>query len=319
VDPKLLEYFLRVAEIGSINRAASELRLSQPSLSRWLSILEREVGTPLLIRSRQGIRLSDAGAVLAERSGRILREMQILREEIGRKAVTQVALAMPSSMQRLVTAPFAQQIVSEQPHIRLRVYEGINNAVRRWMEQGQVDVAMMVSTEQPPDSFSTIPFVSEQLMLVGNRAARLRLDKPIPLARLGATDLILPGRPNVIRAHVEHALRRAGRDLQSRLEAETLSLCLELTRRGLGFTIMPFCALQGSQASKDLSLAPISNLRIIWCLHVNRARAHSTNVHAVAEALRAFLAAQITSGAWRLAELIRRSPPRRGHVRSKAP
>jgi LysR family nitrogen assimilation transcriptional regulator len=311
VDPKLLEYFLRVAEIGSINRAASELRLSQPSLSRWLSILEREVGTQLLIRSRQGIRLSDAGAVLAERSGRILREMQLLREEIGRKAVTQVALAMPSSMQRLVTAPFAQQIVAEQPHIRLRIYEGINNAVRRWMEQGQVDVAMMVSTEQAPDSFSTRPLVSEQLMLVGNRAAHLRLDKPISLARLGTVDLILPGRPNVIRAHVEHALRRAGHELKSRLEAETLSLCLELTRRGLGLTIMPSCALQESELSTDLSLAPISNLRIIWCLHVNRARAHSTNVHAIAQALHAFLGAQIASAEWRFAELMRRSAPRR--------
>jgi LysR family transcriptional regulator, nitrogen assimilation regulatory protein len=116
VDPKLLEYFLRVAEIGSINRAASELRLWQPSLSRWLSILEREVGTPLLIRSRQGIRPSDAGAVLAERSGRILRDIQALREEIGRKAITQVALAMPSSMQRLVTASFAQHVIADQLH-----------------------------------------------------------------------------------------------------------------------------------------------------------------------------------------------------------
>jgi LysR family transcriptional regulator, nitrogen assimilation regulatory protein len=310
VHPKQLEYFLRVAEIGSINRAASELRLSQPSLSRWLSILEREVGTPLLIRSRQGIRLSDAGAMLAERSGRILRELQMLRDDIGRKAITQVALAMPSSMQRLVTAPFAQQINVQQPHVRLHIYEGINNAVRRWMEQGQVDVAMMASTEHPPDSFSTTPLVSEELMLVGPRSANLRLDKPITLKQLGAADLILPGRPNVIRAHVEHALRRAGHELQSRFEAETLSLCMELTRRGLGHTIMPSCALQGAELSAELSLAPISNLRIIWCLHVNRARAHSTNVHAVAEALRAFQATQITSGRWRFAELTSRSAAR---------
>jgi LysR family nitrogen assimilation transcriptional regulator len=179
------------------------------------------------------------------------------------------------------------------------------------MEQGHVDVAMMVSTEQPPDSFSTIPLVSEQLMLVGTRAANLRLDKPITLERLGAADLILPGRPNVIRAHVEHALRRAGHDFQSRFEAETLSLCMELTRRGLGLTIMPSCGVQGPELSTELSLAPISDLRIIWCLHVNRARAHSTNVRAVAEALRAFLATQITSGGWRFAELMTRGEPRR--------
>jgi LysR family transcriptional regulator, nitrogen assimilation regulatory protein len=255
------------------------MRLSQPSWSRWLSILEREVGTPLLIRSRQGSRLSDAGAVLAERSGRILPEIQALREEIGRKAITQVALAMPSSMQRLVTASLAQQVIADQPHVRLRIYESINNAVRRWMEQGQVDVAMMASTEQPPDSFSTTPLVSEQLMLVGNRAAHLRLDKPIPMARLGTADLILPGHPNVIRAHVEHALRRAGHSLRSRLEAETLSLWLELTRRGLGFTVMPSCALQGSEHSKDLSLArsPISGSCGV-CTSIGRGRSPPTRM-----------------------------------------
>jgi len=48
VEAKLLEYFLRVVELGSINRAAAELNLSQPSLSRWLSLLEREIGSALL-------------------------------------------------------------------------------------------------------------------------------------------------------------------------------------------------------------------------------------------------------------------------------
>jgi molybdenum-dependent DNA-binding transcriptional regulator ModE len=43
MDVRVLEYFLRVVELGSINRAAEELGLSQPSLSRWLSLLEHDI------------------------------------------------------------------------------------------------------------------------------------------------------------------------------------------------------------------------------------------------------------------------------------
>lgn len=51
--------------------------------------------------------------------------------------------------------------------------------------------------------------------------------------------MILPGRPNVIRACIANALTRVGRTYHNRIEPETLSLCLELTRRGLGYTVMP--------------------------------------------------------------------------------
>ena len=94
VEARLLEYFLRVVELGSINRAAAELRLSQPSLSRWLSLLEREIGSALLIRTKQGIRTTDAGQVLVERVQPVLRQLQLLRDEIGKKATSQVTLGL---------------------------------------------------------------------------------------------------------------------------------------------------------------------------------------------------------------------------------
>ena len=53
-----LQYFLRVAELGSINRAALDLNLSQPALSRNIAALEHEVGTALFLRRRDGVKLT---------------------------------------------------------------------------------------------------------------------------------------------------------------------------------------------------------------------------------------------------------------------
>jgi LysR family nitrogen assimilation transcriptional regulator len=307
LEARVLEYFLRVVELGSINRAAAELRLSQPSLSRWLSLLEHEIGTPLLIRTRRGIQVTDAGALLVERSRPILRQLDLLRDEIGQKAHAQLALGMPLSMQRVVTVPFVEHVSGDHPNVTLRVYEGINNALRKWMEDGLLDVGMMVTLERMPEHFEMTPLVRERMILVGDKRSGLRMDEAAPLSRLGAAHMIMPGRPNVIRSYVEGAVRRAGYDYQSRIEAETLSLCLELTRRGLGYTVMPYCTLHGRlEGDAELTAAPIDGISLTWGLCVNRARAHSIVVRAVTAALRSFIAARIASGEWPLTEFIGR-------------
>jgi len=302
MDARQIEYFLRIVELGSINKAAADLRMSQPSLSRWLSLLEHDVGTALLVRTPQGIRLTDAGQVLVDRARPILRDLQILRDDIGKRGSSQFNLAMPFSLQRLVTAPFAESILREAPETTLRVYEGINNAIRIWMESGTVDAAVMASTESAPDTFSVAPLLHEQLLLVGDRKAGLRLDTPVPLSRLGIAHLILPGRPNVISGHVEHAMRRAGYRYRNRFEAETLSLCLELTRRGLGYTVMPYSALyQRLNDQDELSAAPVKTLGVSWQLYVNRARTYAVSTRSVIRMLSNHIAKTIASGEWMFA------------------
>src|SRR5262249_25008876 len=120
MDAKALELFLRVVEHGSINRAAAELRLSQPSLSRRLADLEKEIGTALLIRTPQGVRPTDAGIVLAQRARPILRQMELLQDEVGETSSAQITIGVPFSLRRILTIPFAQEIAESHPHVRLR-------------------------------------------------------------------------------------------------------------------------------------------------------------------------------------------------------
>src|SRR3954447_1797593 len=82
MDLRLIEHFLRVAEVGSINRAAKELGLSQPALSRSLSQLEHDLGQRLVVRCRTGITITEAGSILASRADSLLREASSIREEL---------------------------------------------------------------------------------------------------------------------------------------------------------------------------------------------------------------------------------------------
>jgi LysR family transcriptional regulator, nitrogen assimilation regulatory protein len=167
-------------------------------------------------------------------------------------------------------------------------------------------------TERAPRTFSAFPPVTEQLLLVGDRKAGLRPDASVPLSRLDAIDLIMPGRPNAIRAQVENAIRRAGYAYRCRFEAETVALCLELTRRGLGYTVTPSCALHDRLLhDEELTAAPIRSLAVTWALHINRAREHSVAVRALTTALRNFVVATIAAGEWRFAHVVGQSRRRR--------
>lgn len=66
VDFRRLEHFLKIAELGSLSRAADRIRIAQPALSRQMRILEEEAGTPLFHRHRRGMQLTPAGEELRQ-------------------------------------------------------------------------------------------------------------------------------------------------------------------------------------------------------------------------------------------------------------
>lgn len=76
IETRQLRYFLAVAEAGSFGRAARALYISQPPLSRQIRKLEQSVGAELFDRVRDGVRLTDAGRVLYEESGRLLGQVE---------------------------------------------------------------------------------------------------------------------------------------------------------------------------------------------------------------------------------------------------
>jgi len=72
VELRHLRYFVAVADAGTFTQAAERMFIAQPTLSQQIRRLEEMVGTPLLQRRREGVRLTDAGTVLLEQSRTVL-------------------------------------------------------------------------------------------------------------------------------------------------------------------------------------------------------------------------------------------------------
>lgn len=304
MDLNLVNCFLRVAEYGSINRAAVDMEMTQPALSRRIAALEHALGVQLLVRDARGVKLTEAGVMLNHGAPAILRQAELLRDEIGRQASTQVSIGLPFSMNRLITAPFAAEAIKKRSAISLRVYEGFIHHLRDWMQQGMIDVAVMDFREEESGQFEQTPLVREQLLLVGPEDSGLAMHRPVDAQALGACKLILPGRPNLFRMSVDAYLKRNGQKFRRAADAETLPLCLALASEGLGYTVMPSCALHDLPNLKGFTVAPIQGLFVTWSIYVSVSRRHSAGVRSTASELKGRMLELVESRRWPLTEAV---------------
>ena len=303
LDSATLAAFLRVVEFGSINRAAENLGVSQPTLSRALHGLEALVGQHLLVRTPQGVTVTPSGELMVERCKPILAQIELLQRDVASSGLGRLAIGLPTSFGRLVTTPLAARLLERWPAMKLRLYDGINNHLREWMEQGLLDFGVMLSLEHLPANFDSTPLVAEPLLLVGPALGGLPDGSPVELGTLGTLSLILPGRPNTIRSLVENSLQRCDIAYRCAVEAETLGACLNLTRAGLGWTIMPRSALAATEPT-DAHAHPIIGMTLSWDLCVNRLRCHSRVMNEAMAELTALVRGLVARGQWPDAVLI---------------
>lgn len=143
--------FVRVAESGSLSRAARELKLSQPSVSRVVGTLEARLGTRLLLRTTRSISLTEAGALYLERARMLLAEMEEA-EQATRGADSLhgvIRLAMPVLYGSRAVIPALAPFLARHPDLRVEI---IMSDARQNLITDGVDVAIRLGVGPLDDS-----------------------------------------------------------------------------------------------------------------------------------------------------------------------
>lgn len=297
MDLNQVEYFLRVAELGSINRAAKELGLSQPALSRSLSQLEQDLGQQLMVRCQTGITITEAGSILAARGLALLHEAGAIREELANDPAGRVVMGMPAALRHLVTLPALQVMRSKSPGTAVRVHEGFNVFLRDMMKHGLLDLAVIAVEQVSESSIAPEMLVREPLVLVRSTEL-LPPHDPARIEDVVEFPLALPGRPNTVRGIVDRAIRECRLTAKVPLEPENPGLCLEFVRCGLvGQTV----TLRSVLVERDMSgmhVASIDKQELHWAFVVHRQRQHMAPVRRLASIIKSAIADAVGGGHW---------------------
>jgi LysR family nitrogen assimilation transcriptional regulator len=235
MDLRQLATFVHVAELGSFTRAARVLQVAQPALSRQVRALEIELRQNLFARTGRGVALTEAGQRLLAHGRGILQQVERAQQDLEdhRGApVGHLALGLPPSVSRLVTAPVVEAFRERFPKATLTVVEGLSAYVLEWLVLGRVDLAVVY--QAPPDpAIELQPVARELLHLVGPRPGRSAppIGPPVTLAELTTLDLVIPSRPHSLRMLLETALATAGLRPRIAAEIESVPAMLELVER----------------------------------------------------------------------------------------
>ena len=294
--------FLSAAEFKNLTRTAEVLGMSQPSLSRILAGLEKELGVSLFVRSRRGVQLTEAGARFRARAAGIMRQMDGLVSELRTREMSptgRVAVGLPVVMTELMSAPLASWFTHEMPRARLSVHEGISDEMEFELSLGRLDLALLISTDTKSRNLEIDPVASEQVYLHGPKGSGYEASRAIGWNALSRTPLILPRQSNFLRRKIEEASKRHGFVLDVIMEINTPSLILSLVERGVGFTVLPGCA---SYRQRELGLvvaSPLRNFQVVWTLARSRTPAQPALVAIVERKIRQLIAGQAKRGLWR--------------------
>ena len=240
MDIRELEFFIKVAELGSFTKAAVSLGISQPSLTRQIHLLERELNSSLFYRTGRGVRLTPAGTVFREHASAIIetaKRAQSAVSEFTTGAAGRIAIGIPPRIARVFTPPLVEAFRRMAPHASINVAEGLSATLCEWLNLGRIEMALLFN---PPNSLhlDLEPLCREELVLVGCANHRAIPEK-VKFAELVHYPLILPPIPNAIRTTVESGCRSAQVQPNIVIEVDTVQAILDLVLRKQGFGIVP--------------------------------------------------------------------------------
>ncbi|WP_321788025.1 MULTISPECIES: LysR family transcriptional regulator [Paraburkholderia] len=252
MDIRELKSFIHVARAGSFSRAASELYIAQPALSRQIAKLEEEMSVPLLIRHGRGVRLTAAGARLLERAEMITQMMSDTGDHVRASPDEDrgyLAVGLPPTLGALIGAELIREFRAAFPRVSLHIREGQSSSLQEWVADRRVDMAVVYN--QPPlDAFEVKPLFSEPMILIAPPGSTLA-KRQLQIRDLAAIPLILPGLPHSNRRLIEHAAVQNGVRLRIALEVDSVALTKQLVKDGVGHSILTYVAIRDEVARGD--------------------------------------------------------------------
>lgn len=264
-----LRYFLRVAERQSFTRAAEDLAISQPALSRSIQRLEEEFGQPVFERKTRSVSLTDAGILLQSRAQQVLTILDDTKAEItddgqsGRVRVGAIPTIAPYFLPQVL-----RQFSREFPKATLIVQENTTDALLKSCTQGEIDLAIL-ALPIPARYLDVEELFEEELLLVlppdhplvDKEKIRLTDVEPYPFVLLDEAHCLSDNIVSFCRQRAFHpvAVERTSQ----------LAMVQELVSLSHGISMIPSMARQLDQSDRRVyrSIAgkkPTRMIAVVW-------------------------------------------------------
>jgi LysR family nitrogen assimilation transcriptional regulator len=288
MDIRQLRYFVTVANHENFSKAAQQLFIAQPALSRSIRALEGELEVRLFDRHLRGATLTPEGRELLERSKFLLRSFDQIKGNIkdsGVIASGPVVIGMTPNFSMVAGVLIAQEVLRRFPNAELKIVEAYSPELRDRLRDGDVDMALLSgSAPSRTPALAVENLFQDRLCLVGCEGD--------PMLVLSGTSVA------GILNEIESQARRRRMTIDVVAEVNSFRLAAQMILAGMGYTVYCASGLIGAQAMSGLTAVPIEDLwlqrSLAWPLNRPLSRLSSEVLLVVRETL----ASLVSRGQW---------------------
>ncbi|MBR6537220.1 MAG: LysR family transcriptional regulator [Lachnospiraceae bacterium] len=242
VESTLSSYriFNAVAEAGNLSKAAKELFISQPAISKAVSKLEQSLSVKLFTRNSRGVKLTEEGALLYEYTCSAFESLRRGEESIKKihtLGMGHIKIGVSTTLCKHLLLPYLQGFMNAYPHIRLSIECHSTKETLALLEEGKLDIGLVGKQFR---SFEFFPLKSIQDTFVASPTYLANLKEREPglakdsVSLLQQTNLMLLDDKNLSRLHLEDYFSKHNLHPGQTLEVNNMDLLIEFSKIGLG-------------------------------------------------------------------------------------
>ena len=252
-----IEAFLEVASRQNLSRAAEALFVSQPTLTARLQSLEASLGEQLFVRTRRGMRLTEAGEAFLPYAEHALRALADGRERLGelrRGVAGRLVLGAPPTVSTYTLPALLARFSAGHPNVRLAVKTGTSEEILQMVLHDQVQLGIMRSLVH--QEIQSVPLYTDALVLIagpGHRLAEPGTGRRARMADLAGEVLVLFGRSSSFLEFTTATFRQAGVLPNSVLELDNIEAAKKMVEQGLGVSLVPASTVGAEMAAGTLT------------------------------------------------------------------
>lgn len=235
----LYHIFNTVAETGNISRAAKQLYISQPAISKAISKLEQNLEVALFTRSSRGVRLTEEGNILYKHTksafDTLLKGEDTLRK-INELEIGHIRIGVSSTLCKHMLLPYLKEFIAAYPHIKITIDCQSTFHTLKLLETNKIDIGLIVKPDHIKDfDFYTIGKIEDVFVATNTYLENLKLRETDTQTDIFKTsNLMLLDEENITRLYIDNYFKLNNIETNNILEISNLDLLIEFAKIGLG-------------------------------------------------------------------------------------
>ena len=244
MDLRELRTFVAVADLGTVSRAAEQLHITQPALSRQIADLEEELGLRLFDRVGRRLLLTSEGAQLLKECRGLLNYSRALREQAEGLKRGDAGLLRVSASPHLIEGlfpEFLREYAKRYPNVHVRLIEAIGPQMFELLEKGELHLVQAVARALAPDDrrFGAFALAPMEMLAACHPSLKLGKGGSVEIQALAPHPLLQATEDFAMRRSFDSACRLAGFVPNYILECKSPHALLAMAQAGHGVAVIP--------------------------------------------------------------------------------